>query len=255
MFREIKIVYLEPDSILQNKNQPRKDYDPADTEALAKSIKSCGMLNPVTVRKYGKKYMLIAGERRIRAAKLAGLNKIPAIVYANIKEDTADICSICENLQRKSISYIDEGDALRRLIIKRGISIKELAAKLGESEKETADKVRMASFSDEIKSRIKDMDLSEERAKLLLMLETDDERADALAASDTTDLKNAVLNIIHEKTNPKSETVYKQIVKNSKVYENTINAAVKMIKKAGNNATETHRETAEYIEYTIKIAK
>ena len=61
--------------------------------------------------------------------------------------------------------------------------------------------------------------------------------------------------MIHEKTKPKSETIRKQIVKNAKVYENTINAAVKMIKKAGNNATETHTETDEYIEYTIKIAK
>lgn len=255
MFSEIKIIYLNPDSILQNKNRPRKDYDPADIEALADSIKSCGILNPVTVRKCGKKYVLIAGERRIRAAKLVGLKKIPAVVYGKIKEDTADICSICENLQRKSVSYIDEGEAFKRLIMKRGISIKELAAKVGESEKETADKVRIASFSDEIKDRIKEMNLNADRAKLLLMLETDDERLEALSCASTENLKDYVLDMIHEKTKSKSQTVRKQIVKNAKVYENTINAAVKMIRKAGNNAVEMHKETADYIEYTIKIAK
>lgn len=255
MFREIKIAYLNADDILQNKNRPRKDYDPEDLEALAGSIKSCGILNPVTVRKCGKKYMLIAGERRIRAAKLAGLNKIPAVVYGKIKEDTADICAICENSQRKNISYIDEGEALKRLIMKRGMSIKELAAKLGENEKTAADKVRMASFSQEVKDRIKEMTLTFEQAKLLLMLETDEERTEVLSCAEAGKLKSAVLDIIHEKTKPKSETIRKQVVKNSKVYENTINAAVKMIKKAGNNATETHTETEDYIEYRIKIAK
>lgn len=255
MFREIKIAYLNEEDILQNKNRPRKEYDPKDLESLAGSIKSCGMLNPVTVRKYGKKYMLIAGERRIRAAKLAGLKKIPAIVYGNIKEDTADICAICENLQRKSISYIDEGEALGRLIMKRGISIKELAVKIGETETETADKVRIAAFSETIKDRLKKLNIPADSAKPLLMLETDEERMAALDCFGTDRIENAVLNIIHEKSKSKSETVRKQIVKNSKVYENTISAAVKMIKKAGNNATETHFETEDYIEYTIKIAK
>lgn len=255
MFREIKIAYLNADDILQNKNGVRKEYDPKELEALAGSIKSCGILNPVTVRKCGKKYMLIAGERRIRAARLAGLNKIPAVVYGNIKEDTADLCAICENLQRKNISYIDEGEAYKRIIMKRGMSIKELAGKLGEDEKTTADKVRIASFSEDIKNNIKEKNLTPEQAKLLLMLETDEEREEALSCEDSAKLKTVVLDMIHEKTKPKSETIRKQIVKNAKVYENTINAAVKMIKKAGNNATETHTETDEYIEYTIKIAK
>lgn len=255
MFREIKIMYLDADDILQNKNRPRKEYDPEDIAALAASVKSCGILNPVTVRKCGKKYILIAGERRVRAARLAGIDKIPAIVYGKIKEDTADICAICENLQRKSVSYIDEGEALSRLIMKRGMSIRELAERLGENEKDTADKIRIASFSEEVKERIKEMNLNIEQAKLLLMLETDEERISALIYGENAGMKNTVLDMIHEKTKPKASAVRKQIVKNAKVYENTINTAVKMIIKAGNNATETHRETADYVEYTIKIAK
>lgn len=253
MFRAMKIVYLKTDDIKQSRSKTREVYDPAELYELSKSIKTCGILNPVTVRKCGKEYILIAGERRIRAAKLAGIEKIPAIVYSKIKDETADLCTVSENLQRKDISYFEEGRAFEKLVSGSGDSIFAIAEKLGKSPVEISDKIKLSACTKEIKDKIRELKLPYEQAKLILMLENDEERKKALSCRSGEKLKETVLKIIHDRTG--IDPIRKQIVKSARVYENTISAAVKMIRQAGNNASETHRETDEYIEYTIKIAK
>lgn len=127
---ENKVVYLRLDDILPNRFQPRENFDEADLEELANSIKEHGVIQPIIVRQVGDKYELIAGERRTKASALAGLTTIPAIIRNMDDKESAKI-SLLENLQRKNLSAIEEARTYKRIKELDNMTQEELAKTLG----------------------------------------------------------------------------------------------------------------------------
>ena len=118
-----KIEMIEVDKISTNPYQPRNDFDKAEIKELAESIENFGMLQPLTLRKKGKEYELIAGERRLRAAKLIDIKKVPGIINDFNDEEMAEI-ALVENIQRKDLNFIEEAVAYSRLINKFNLTQK-----------------------------------------------------------------------------------------------------------------------------------
>lgn len=150
---KLKLVKLPVSRILPNPAQPRKDFDQAALESLAQSIKENGLLQPVTVRRENGGYTLIAGERRLRACKLAGLKEIPAIVTECAPEDSA-VLALLENLQRKDLQMFEQANALVNLLREWHITQEEAAKRLGISQSYLANKLRLLKLSPEEQSEI-----------------------------------------------------------------------------------------------------
>jgi ParB family chromosome partitioning protein len=128
------INYIDIDNVRPNPYQPRKQFNKAALEELCESIKQYGVIQPINVRKISKNhYELVAGERRLRAAIMAGLKEIPAIVISVNDNDSA-VMALIENLQREDLSYMEEAEGYNNLITEHGFTQEELAQKIGKSQ-------------------------------------------------------------------------------------------------------------------------
>ena len=177
---KLKLVKLPVSRILPNPAQPRKDFDQAALESLAQSIKENGLLQPVTVRRENGGYTLIAGERRLRACKLAGLKEIPAIVTECAPEDSA-VLALLENLQRKDLQTFEQANALVNLLREWHITQEEAAKRLGISQSYLANKLRLLKLSPEEQSEILEYKLTERHARALLRVDDGQPAAEAVA--------------------------------------------------------------------------
>ncbi len=128
--------------IARNPNQPRKYFDPEAINQLAESIRQYGVLNPLTVRRTGEGYELIAGERRLRAAKQAGLLEVPCIVMAASEQDSSAL-ALVENLQRRDLDFFEEAWGFKKLIDTFGLTQEEAARKVGKTQSAVANKLRL----------------------------------------------------------------------------------------------------------------
>lgn len=158
------------DKIVPNRSQPRLDFYDESITGLAESIKENGLLQPVSVRKIGDHYELIAGERRYRACKLNGYDLIDAIVYDMSDEDSANLALI-ENLQREDLNAIEQAMAMVHLMDINNLTQTELAVKLGYKQSTIANKVRLLRLPDYVKDAVNDGSLSERHARALLKVE------------------------------------------------------------------------------------
>ena len=165
-------------SIEPNPLQPRKDFDRESLEELADSIRQKGVLQPILVRAAGEGYELVAGERRLRAAKLAGLKSIPAIVY--VVETDADMLelSIIENVQREDLNAIDTALAYRKLVDDCSLTQEQVSERIGKSRAAVTNKMRLLGLPAEVQKKVRAGDLSEGHARALLGLPTRKEQVD-----------------------------------------------------------------------------
>ena len=130
-FADKKLLMLKPDDIIVNPNQPRKNFDTYELQSLADSISTNGIIQPLTVRKgEGGKYLLIAGERRLRAAKIAGLRRIPCVLHRT-SDLVASLYAITENMQRADLNCFEEAQAIQSLITAIRLTQTEVAVQLG----------------------------------------------------------------------------------------------------------------------------
>ena len=129
-FISSRVRYIPLERIVPNPHQPRRDFDPEGLAELAASIRSCGILQPLTVRRAGDGYELVAGERRLRAARIAGLREVPCLV-AQVGEEDSALLALMENLQRRDLDCWEEAQAIARLISRYGLSQEEAARRLG----------------------------------------------------------------------------------------------------------------------------
>ena len=159
---EINIENIEPCSF-----QPRTEFNQEALETLAQSIKEKGILQPLLLRKKGEKYEIIAGERRWRAAKLAGLESVPAVIKNLTDSETLEIALI-ENLQRENLSAIEEAEGLNRLMSEYEYTQEVIAKVIGKSRSHIANTLRLLSLPDEIKQMIKENKLSAGHARTLV---------------------------------------------------------------------------------------
>lgn len=255
------IIDLDINKIIPNKNQPRKSFDDKALEELSISIKSYGIIQPITVRKiYDDIYEIIAGERRFRAAKLIEMATIPAVIIESGDEESAAMALI-ENLQREDLDFIEEAMAYERLIDDFDLNQTQLAEKVGKSQSTIANKMRILKLPESVKLKIREGGLTERHARALLKIDDEDILLSLvdkiikkeLNVSATEKLvKSIVEDVNMTKANDKR---YVRNFINYKIYINTIKNAYNEIVKTGINAKFEQRESEEYIELNVKIPK
>lgn len=171
--QKLKIIEVEP-----NKDQPRRNFDEESIEELANSIKEYGVIQPIIVTKENNYYKIIAGERRWRASKKAGLNEIPAIVRDYDNEKNNEI-SLIENIQREDLNPIEKAMAIRQLLDKYNLTQQKLADKLGISRSGLANTVRVLNLSPKVIELVKKGNLTEGHCKALLGIEDEEKQYQA----------------------------------------------------------------------------
>ena len=155
--------------IFPNKNQPRKVFDQEELEGLAASIKEHGVLQPLILRKTQDGYQIIAGERRYRAAKLAGLDKVPVLVK-DISDQQADAISLIENLQREDLNPIEEAQALKAMMETHKLTQQDLDDLIGKNRSSIANLLRLLNLEKEVQDYLAQGDLTFSHGKLLLKI-------------------------------------------------------------------------------------
>ena len=242
---EIPIIRIRP-----NKAQPRKQFDEASLTSLSQSITENGILQPLTVRRASQsEYELIAGERRLRASVMAGLKKVPCIIVKCSDKESA-IFALLENLQRSDLGVFEEARGISRLIRRFGLTQEEAAQRLGKTQSTIANKLLIISAG-----------LTERHARALLRIEDEGKRREVLSkvialnlnTQQTDNLVGEVLNDCPKHI--KSMGSSKAVIKDVRIFVNTINKAVDTMRLAGIDAKAVKSENNNYIEYTIKIPK
>lgn len=253
---DIPIIKIRP-----NKAQPRKVFNEEDLNALSQSIAENGILQPLTVRKVSAtEYELIAGERRLRASVLAGLRKVPCIVIKCSEKESA-VYALLENLQRSDLGMFEEARGVSRLIRRYGLTQQEAAVKLGKTQSTIANKLRLLRLTYEEQEWIENAGLSERHARALLKLGDEGERREALSkiisenlnVQQSENLINLMLN--SSPKNDKKQGFSKAVIKDVRIFVNTINKAVDTMRLAGIDAQTDKTDTDNFIEYTIRIPK
>lgn len=253
-----QIQLIPHENILPNPNQPRIRFDYAELEGLATSIRTSGMLQPINVRPLeNEKYELISGERRLRAARMVGMSKIPAIVM-DVSDEQSSVFALIENIQRQNLDFFEEAEAIERLTSTYGLTQEEVSKKLGKAQSTLSNKLRLLRLPPDMRYRIACAGLTERHARALLLLPDNSARNKALDIIidrhlNVNETERLISDILYRRKNPK-----KQIVKGFKdmrIFINTLNHAVDTIRKAGIDADTAKSETDEYFEYVIRIVK
>jgi len=169
------LLTVDLDKLIAREDQPRKNFDDASLEELANSIKADGVIQPIVVRKVDDKYEIIAGERRFRASKLAGLEKVPVVVK-NVTDRKARELALVENIQREDLNPIEEAISLKTLMEEYKLTQQELSDIIGKSRSYIANNLRLLNLSDYIKEYLIRGELSPSQGRTLLSLETEEER-------------------------------------------------------------------------------
>ncbi|MBE6730709.1 MAG: ParB/RepB/Spo0J family partition protein [Ruminococcaceae bacterium] len=253
---ENKLMNISVDKIYPNPYQPRKVFNEDEIEKLSESIKENGLLQPVTVRKQGSRYILIAGERRLRAVKRAGLKEIKAIVTECEVKDAA-IYALIENIIRKDLGYFEEAEAIERLINEKKLSREEISSRLSMSESSISNKLRLLKLSKGERSIIEKNRLTERHARALLRITDEEDRLRVLEAI----IKNGLSvkkteELINKILFPEIKKTRKLMVpKDIRLFINTIDHAVSTMLTAGIEAKSQKNETEEYIECIVRIPK
>lgn len=255
---ESQILLISQGDILPNPNQPRKRFDYDELEGLAQSIRANGILQPLIVRALENgKYELVAGERRLRAARLTGLTKVPCVV-SDISETDSAIFAVLENLQRQDLDYFEEAEALAVLVSDYHMGQEELCKKLGKAQSTISNKLRLLKLSDEMRYQISRAGLSERHARALLSLNDEVQRARALSIIIDRHLTVNESEQLIDQMIRKNEAPKKQMLrgfKDIRIFINTLNNAVDNIRRAGIEADSVKTETDEYVEYIVRIPK
>jgi hypothetical protein len=169
------LLTVDLDKLMAREDQPRKSFDDDSLKELANSIKSDGVIQPIVVRKVDDRYEIIAGERRFRASKLAGLEKVPVVVK-NVTDRKARELALVENIQREDLNPIEEAISLKTLMEEYKLTQQELSDIIGKSRSYIANNLRLLNLSDHIKEYLIRGELSPSQGRTLLSLETDEER-------------------------------------------------------------------------------
>lgn len=252
-----QIFLIPQEQIVPNPNQPRKRFDYDELEGLAQSIRQNGILQPITVRQTDDgKFELISGERRLRAARLVGLTKIPSIV-TEVDEKKSAVFSLIENLQRQDLDFFEEAEAIDRLISDYGMSRDELSRKLGKAQSTLSNKLRLLRLPEDMRYRLSRAGLTERHARALLLLEDDARRERALGIMIDRRLTVAESERLIEQMLSKEGKTRNNLrgIRDVRVFINTLNHAVDTIRRAGVDADAAKSETPEYIEYVVRIPK
>ena len=245
-----KLLELSPDKIVPNPAQPRLDFPQDELLQLAESIRQNGVLQPILVRRDRDRYILVAGERRWRASRMAGLKTIPAIVQELSPQDGA-VLALIENMQRSDLNFFEEAAAIYALMQDRSMTQEEAARRLGMSQPSLANKIRLLRLSGEEQRMVLENQLTERHARALLRMEDPEKRMAALNVAQTDTYIKSLLEKEGQAKRPKRTFIAKDV----RLFLNTIDHAVQTMKKAGIGAAFQRKETDEYYECVVRIPK
>ena len=245
----------------RNKAQPRKVFNEDELSALSRSIAENGILQPLTVRKASQsEFELIAGERRLRAAILAGMKRVPCIIVKCTDKESA-VYALLENLQRADLGIFEEARGISRLIRRYGLTQEQAADKLGKTQSTIANKLRLLKLSGEEQEWIENAGLTERHARALLRIDDEDIRREVLSKiiSDNLNVSQTEALVgIYKHNNPKTEKNRgrsKAVIKDIRIFLNSINRAIDTMRLSGIDAQSVKTDSENFIEYTIRIPK
>ena len=247
-----RVVFLPARSIKPNPAQPRKIFKPEALDELADSIRSHGILQPLSVRRAGLGYELIAGERRLRAAELAGVSDIPCIIMS-MDDKESSMAAMVENLQRQDLDFIEEAMGIRKLMTDFAMSQEQIARLLGKSQSAVANKLRILKHSDAVLSALREGGLTERHARALLKLRGEEEKISAVAeivkqSMSVARTEKYIESLLAEKAEKPQKA-------NVGAFLNTLTQNLQKIQLSGFPAVSERRETDSQIVLTITIPK
>jgi len=260
--RDNKVLMVSTIQIRPNKTQPRRNFDEEELRSLSRSIVENGILQPLVVRRINNtEFELVAGERRLRAAIMAGLSKVPCVVHRCSDKESA-LLALIENLQRADLSMFEEARGIARLIRKYGLTQEQAAIKLGKKQSTIANKLRLLRLTFEEQEWILTANLSERHARALLRISDENLRREVLsriiAENMSVGASEAFVTDVLMKKQPEKPGIKPErrvVIKDVRIFVNTINKAVDTMRLSGINAESHRSETDDYIEYTVKIPK
>ena len=255
---QLEVVQIPIDKIVPNPGQPRTIFKDEAIEELSNSIREYGVLQPILLRDDGKTYSIIAGERRFRAAQLAGLEKMPAIIKSMENKEVA-LIALVENVQREDLNFLEEAKAYKKLMDEFGLTQNEIAAKVSKKQSTISNKIRVLSLPDDIREKILENKLTERHARALLKLNDENDRRRVIEriVANSLNVKQTE-KIIDEIQQKKEESLRKRNKINYisyKIYINTLRKAFNQIKEMEKNAIFEQVDKGEYLEVKITLPK
>ena len=251
-----EVTQLPISKIVPNKYQPRNIFNDEKILELSESIKEHGVIQPIVVRKFKDGYEIIAGERRYRASKLIGLDKVPAIIRDYDDKQSASI-AIVENIQREDLTAIEEAVAYKQLIDLHGITQAALAKQMGKSQSTIANKIRLLNLSEDVQQAVLERKVTERHARALLLVKDEALQLQLLEKIIEKDLNvSETERLIEETLNPKEKATKPQTIsrmpRDCRIAMNTFKQAIMMVEKTG---MKVEHETEELDDsYVIKIS-
>ena len=247
-----RVVFLPARSIRPNPAQPRSVFREEPLQELAESIRRHGILQPLSVRKVGVQYELIAGERRLRAAQMAGLTEIPCIIM-NMDDRESGMTALVENLQRQDLDFIEEAKGLSLLMEQWSMSQEQVAKTIGKSQSAVANKLRILRHSPQVLEALRKAELTERHARALLKLPTETQKLSVIATIVRQGMGVARTERYIEELLEEKEK--KQPRANVNHFLNQVHQSLSRIQLSGIPAVSERRETDSQIVLTITIPK
>lgn len=258
-FLSTRVQYIPLGRIRPNPQQPRRSFDEEGLAELAASIRSCGILQPLTVRRAGEGYELVAGERRLRAARIAGLREVPCLV-AQVGEEDSALLALMENLQRRDLDCWEEAQTIARLISRYGLSQEEAARRLGRAQPTVANKLRLLRLPEDVRALLRENGLTERHARALLRLQDPEVQRRAAGDMVRRGMNVAQAEAYVEKllqsaqvTPPRGRSTY--IIKDVRLFLNSVDRGLHLMRQAGVDAGWDRQDTDREILLTIRIPK
>ena len=258
------VTYVPVEDIVPGPLQPRRQFSREGLEELRSSIAEHGVIQPLTVRAKGERFELIAGERRLRAARLAGLTEVPCLVM-DVDLESSGIIALIENIQRRDLDFVEEAQGISQLIRLFGMSQEEAARRLGKSPSAVANKLRILRLPSDVLERLRTEGLSERHARALLRLDTAERQRQALdfildqrmtvaAAESYIDALCAApppAEPLPDK--PRRRSLF--VMKDVRLFANSLSRSVNVMRQGGIDAEIRRSETDAELIFTVRIPK
>lgn len=271
------VSYIPTDDIVPGPMQPRRYFSREGLEELRDSIAENGVLQPLTVRVKGERFELIAGERRLRAARMAGLTEVPCIVM-DVDLERSGVIALIENIQRRDLHFIEEAEGIQQLIRLFGLSQEQAARRLGKSQSAIANKLRILRLPPDVLARLRDGGYTERHARALLRLDSPerqrqaldfmiDQRMNVAAAEEYVEKLCAapaadVPQAAEPPREPARETVREParkknvfLMKDVRLFLNTLDRSLSLMRSGGIDADLDRQETEDAVILTVRIPK
>ena len=252
-----RVVLLDTSCIFPNPAQPRKVFEKEELIQLRDSIVANGLLQPLTVRRITDKlYELIAGERRLRACQVAEITQVPCIIV-DVTEQQSAVYALIENIQRADLNFFEQALGIRTLMDEWGITQAQAAQKLGMAQSTVANKLRLLKLNPEQQHRIMEAGLTERHARALLRLEPEQrEQVLTLMIEKQWNVIQAdeyIDKVLEESQETEEKPKKFLVVKDVRIFFNTISKAIDVMKRSGIAAVATKHQKEDCIEYVVKI--